>query len=84
MQTWIYKGSRKTNTYLYITQKDDFSLVPDALINLIGETQFVMSVNLATKSRLALVDIKDVINQLKSDGYFLQLPPGDQKVERIC
>ncbi|NKB63148.1 MAG: hypothetical protein GKR95_25615 [Gammaproteobacteria bacterium] len=84
MQTWIYKGNRKANTYLYVTRKDDFKLVPDALLNLIGETQLVVSVNLATKTRLAQANIDDVVEQLKRDGYFLQLPPGDQKVEKLC
>ncbi|WP_423908494.1 YcgL domain-containing protein [Candidatus Spongiihabitans sp.] len=28
MHTWIYKGRRKENTYLYITAKDNFERVP--------------------------------------------------------
>ena len=84
MQTWIYKGSRKADTYLYITREDDFSAVPDALMNLLGETQLVVNIDLSTKTKLAQVSIDDVRNQLENEGYFLQLPPGDRKVERLC
>ena len=84
MKTWIYKGQRKANTYLYITRDGDFSLVPDALMNLLGEMELVVKVDLAQKTKLALADINEVREKLGSDGFYLQLPPGDHKVEKLC
>jgi uncharacterized protein YcgL (UPF0745 family) len=84
MHTWVYKGNKKPNTYLYIDRKDDFDHVPSALLNLLGDLDFVLDVALDLKSSLALADISDVKNQLFKQGYFLQLPPGDSKPERIC
>jgi uncharacterized protein YcgL (UPF0745 family) len=84
MHTWVYKGNKKPNTYLYIDRKDDFDHVPSALLNLLGDLNFVLDVALDLKSSLALADINDVKNQLSKQGYFLQLPPGDSKPERIC
>lgn len=84
MHTWVYKGNKKPNTYLYIDRKDDFDHVPSALLSLLGDLKFVLDVALDLKNSLALADIDDVKNQLSKQGYFLQLPPGDSKPERIC
>ena len=36
-QCWIYKGSKKEQTYLYVDRENDFEHVPDALLNALGE-----------------------------------------------
>ena len=84
MQCWIYKGTRKANTYLYVVEKDKFDLIPDALINLLGDLSLVVGVDLSQKQKLAQADINQVKEQLTQLGYFLQMPPGDQKVEKAC
>ena len=84
MQTWIYKGSRKAHTYLYVIKEQDFSAVPNALLRLLGELQPVMQVELSSKRQLAQVDVTAVIEQLQTQGYFLQLPPGTPSTEKPC
>ena len=43
MKTFIYKSTRKEELYLYITEKDDFSNVPQTLFDSMGkEPAFVM------------------------------------------
>ncbi len=71
----IYKSSKKEQTYLYITKRDDFSSVPEALLTNFGTPIFVMLVNLAQRQKLALADINKVKQALIEQGYFLQLPP---------
>jgi len=84
MRTWVYKGSRKANTYLFIDRQDDFSRVPPVLLELMGEISLVIDLNLATREKLAQADINDVRQKLAEQGYFIQMPPGDHKVEKIC
>jgi uncharacterized protein YcgL (UPF0745 family) len=84
MHTWVYKGLRKENTYLYVSTKDCFDMVPDALLTLLGKLVLVLDFNLTGERRLAQVDAKEVMRQLDRDGYYLQLPPGDHKPEKIC
>jgi len=84
MQTWVYKSNRKANTYLYVSREDDFSQVPDALTRLMGKLKFVLEVELDSKRKLAQADVAQVIQSLQDQGYFLQLPPGDEEVEKIC
>ncbi|MEI8596071.1 YcgL domain-containing protein [Photobacterium sp. Hal280] len=71
----IYKSSKKENTYLYINTKDDFSDVPEALLNTFGTPQFVMVLKLSDERKLALADINKVRELLSTQGYYLQIPP---------
>ena len=84
MHTWVYKGSRKENTYLYVTAKDHFDRVPEALIDLLGKLELVLHTELTENRRLAQADVSTVIRQLKQEGYYLQLPPAKESPDRIC
>jgi uncharacterized protein YcgL (UPF0745 family) len=75
MHCAIYKSSRKEDTYLYIEREDDFSRVPDALIDLMGQPQLVMTLELTPERTLSQADPDDVRKQLVEEGYYLQLPP---------
>ncbi len=84
MNTWIYKGSRKPDTYVYLTAEDDFSQLPEAILSLMGEMQFVLEVDLAKRDKLAQADINSVRESLQSQGFYIQLPPGDKEPEKVC
>lgn len=76
MNTFIYKSSRKDGLYLYITQKDDFSNIPQALFDSMGKTPlFVMEINLSENKPLAREDVRKVIKNLKNQGFHVQAPP---------
>ncbi len=70
----IYKSSKKEGAYLYIPKKDDFSQVPDTLMQMFGKPTMVMMIKLDGR-QLATVDIEKVKQSLENEGYFLQLPP---------
>ncbi|MFA0568610.1 YcgL domain-containing protein [Vibrio sp. 99-70-13A1] len=70
----IYKSSKKEGTYLYIPKKDDFSQVPDALMQMFGKPSFVMVIKMEGRT-LAQVDIEKVKVSMAKDGFFLQVPP---------
>ena len=75
----IYKSSKKEGTYLYVPKRDDFSQVPDTLMQVFGKPSFVMLVNLE-KRQLALVDVEKVKSALNEQGFFLQLPPSPENL----
>jgi uncharacterized protein YcgL (UPF0745 family) len=75
MQCFIYKSLKKDYLYLYVTKKDDFSKVPNALISHFGEMEFVMDLELSPERKLAMEDAGKVIKSLKEQGFFMQLPP---------
>ncbi len=71
----IYKSAKKDQTYLFVKQRDDFSDVPEALLDTFGTPILVTIINLETKDKLAMSDINKVRIALKEKGFYLQLPP---------
>jgi len=72
---YIYKSSKKNDTYLYISEKDNFELLEESMLTLLGQLKFVMHIDLEVTSHLAHADIEQVKNQLREEHYYLQLPP---------
>ncbi|MDG3087509.1 YcgL domain-containing protein [Vibrio hannami] len=75
----IYKSSKKEGAYLYIPKRDDFSQVPDQLLETFGKPTFVMLIKLEDR-QLAQVDIEKVKASISEQGFFLQLPPPPENV----
>lgn len=71
----VYKSRLLEDAYLYITKRDDFSAVPEALLKTFGKPVFVLVLNMNKRDSLAMVDIDKVKADLIEKGYFLQLPP---------
>ena len=71
----IYKSSKKQQTYLYVPGRDDFSKVPEALLKTFGTPVFMMIMPLKKDRELAQVDINKLRTELKTKGFYLQLPP---------
>jgi len=75
MLTAIYKSPRKDQTYLYLTRRDDFKVVPEALLKTFGTPQLVTVLDLSRRTELAGADLAKVQLALTEQGYYLQLPP---------
>jgi uncharacterized protein YcgL (UPF0745 family) len=71
----VYRSGKKAETYLYVDQGMAFDDLPEALRAAFGEPTFVMQLTLGNGRRLARVDVQQVLEQLETQGYFLQLPP---------
>ncbi|MEM7251647.1 MAG: YcgL domain-containing protein [Pseudomonadota bacterium] len=77
MRCWIYKGSKRAETYVFLAREDDFETIPGALLEAMGTLQRVMDLDLASRTHLARADIEQVRAALVETGYYLQLPPMD-------
>lgn len=75
MHCAIYKGPKKIDHYLYVEREDDFSRVPQALLELLGEVELVMALELGPERSLAQADIEEVRQALRKQGYYFQMPP---------
>jgi len=69
----IYRSNRKLDTYLYLLDKDDFSVVPDELLRIFGSPEFSFSFDLTQERKLAKEDTAEVLDNLASQGYHLQI-----------
>jgi len=78
----IYRSNLKLDTYLYLIDKDDFSVVPQKLLRVFGEPEFSFSFDLTEERELAREDTAEVIENLSTQGYHLQLQ-SDELVEEM-
>ena len=74
-QCWIYKSSRKDEMYLYLAREDAFEDLPEELMAQLGRPLTVMQLDLDPRRKLSRADVKEVINSLLTEGYYLQMPP---------
>ncbi len=73
----IYRSKQKQGLYIYLVEKDKFDVIPDALKRRLGKLEFTFSMNLDENKKLARLDATQVLQQLKKEGYFLQMPPSN-------
>ena len=69
----IYRSNQKIDTYLYLVDKDDFSIIPPELLRVFGPPEFSFSFDLKQERKLAREDTGEVRENLEKQGYHLQL-----------
>ena len=78
----IYRSNLKLDTYLYLTTKDDFSVIPQELLRVFGPPEFSFSFDLTEGRKLAKENTEEVIENLETRGYHLQLQD-DELIEEM-
>jgi uncharacterized protein YcgL (UPF0745 family) len=73
----VYKTRKKVGTYLYVLRKDDFSDVPEALMSQFVKPELVTIISLDKRDKMG-VDKEKLVNALKEQGFYLQLPPKEE------
>lgn len=71
----VYKSLKKSDSYLYVEKEGEFARVPAPLLQMLGRLEFVMTLDVAPRRKLANADAAQVCRQLREQGYYLQLPP---------
>lgn len=82
LHCYIYKSPRKPETYLFVLKENDFSAVPEPLLNALGEVEKVIDFELTPERKLARGNARQIMNDLSETGFHLQLPP-NKKPEPI-
>lgn len=80
----IYRSSKKEGAYLYTVMGADLKDLPEALLVQLGKLEPAMVLKLDENRKLAAADAKKVIQCLKENGYYLQMPPAaEQYMQQI-
>jgi uncharacterized protein YcgL (UPF0745 family) len=79
----IYKSQRKPDSYLYVDFSEDLSRVPETLLNQFGEPELTLSLSLNPSRKLAQADAGEVLSNIETNGYYLQMPPTDGGVDEV-
>ena len=75
MKCFVYKSLKKEELYLYLEKQDDFSTIPEPLLNSLGRLELVMDLDLTSEQKLAREDVNKVLVSLQEKGFFVQMPP---------
>jgi uncharacterized protein YcgL (UPF0745 family) len=78
----VFRSPKRSEMYLYVERREGLARVPEALLSRFGEPAPVMLVNLDGSRKLARVDADRVVEQIREQGYFLQMPPGLDELRR--
>lgn len=73
----VYRSNKKEGMYLYVPEQTLFEEVPESLLAMFGEPGHVMDLALSPERPLARVDVNEVMLAVQTQGYFLQMPPGE-------
>ena len=71
----VYKSDKKQEMYLYIDRKAEFNSLPEGLLSLFGKPEHVLDLILTPEKSLARVDATKVLDEIQTNGFYLQMPP---------
>jgi len=74
MQCFVYRSSRREDTYLFMAKKDNFENIPEALLRVFGDPEFSFEFELNNDKNLVRDDPVEVINNLTERGFHLLMP----------
>lgn len=74
----VYKNPRKEGMYIYVSKDKGLEPVPEVLLASMGQPEHVMDLLLTPQRTLARVDVNEVMAALDAQGFFLQMPPGNE------
>ena len=75
----IYRSPKEEGMYLYVKKEEGLTKVPDELLALFGKPQPAMVLLLTAEKKLARVSVEKVLENLVSQGFYLQLPPRSEE-----
>ena len=75
MLCFIYKSIKKSELYLYLDKQDDFSSIPKAILDSIGQPEYVMQLEITPERKLARETATNVLKGVEENGFYIQMPP---------
>ncbi|ARU57388.1 hypothetical protein OLMES_3348 [Oleiphilus messinensis] len=73
----VFRSSKKDEMYLYVDKKQGIKNLPEALMTVFGEPRHVFDMLLTEDKKLARVEAKQVLADIREKGFSLQMPPAD-------
>lgn len=77
MQCHVYASERRHDTYLWLDDPQRIETLPESLQALLGDLRLVIELDLQPDRSLPREDAGRVLENLRTHGWHLQLPPGE-------
>ncbi|MAZ69871.1 MAG: YcgL domain-containing protein [Porticoccus sp.] len=74
----IYRSSKNEAMYLYVDHQEDLDRIPEPLLQRFGKPKLAMTLALSLDKKLARADVAKVLEAIREQGYYLQLPPSPE------
>ena len=74
MQCYIYRSSIKEGLYVYLADEDGLSSLPEPVLKQLGKPEYSMTLDLHPDRKMSQEDAVVVLENLKSDGFHVQMP----------
>lgn len=71
----VWASSKKEEMYIYTNRLEGLKRVPEELLKMFGAPKEVMGLPLSEDKKLGRADAKKVLDEIKTKGYYLQMPP---------
>ncbi len=75
IQCSAWRSRAMPDTYLLVDQAEGLARVPHALLQRFTQAELVTSFSLHSERSLARADAAAVMQQIREQGYYLQMPP---------
>ena len=74
----VYRSSIKSDMYIFVAEDEALSRVPVELLKRFGRPIEAMSIELDPERKLARTDAMTVLEQIRKEGFYLQMPPATE------
>lgn len=78
----VFRSPRREEMYLYVEKSRGLADVPEALLARFGEPSPVMLLELTPQRKLARASVTEVMDSIREQGYYLQMPPTPAELAR--
>lgn len=75
IRCYVYRSPRKKEAFLFLSQRDDFSDLPPALLEVFGQPEFSFAFELSSERSLVRENSAEVMENIDTRGFHLQMPP---------
>jgi len=72
---FIYRCGAKPDMYIYLAEENDFDCIDKSIKKSLGELTFALTLELNKNTKLVKEDPLQVIANLQTQKFHLQLPP---------
>ncbi len=76
----IYKSTQKDEMYLYVEKARGLKDVPEFLLGIFGKPTALMTILIRANKPLARVDSVTVLEKIREQGFYLQMPPAKENL----
>lgn len=77
MQCFVFRSTKKEGMYIYLRDKEQLENLPDPVKNQLGVPEFALEFELTPERKLGFENSAEVIANLESQGFHLQMPKDD-------